>query len=377
MILTNIQILNGLVRNQNVWKSMAKGVKLSMILLFCCSISLSAQDRSSTPDDLNFLNDELATVTGMVTDADGEGLIGVNILVKGTSSGTVTDLEGKYSVNVPEGYNTLVFSYTGYSSVEINVDSRATVDVMMKSDAELLEEVVVIGYGTVKKSDLTGAVASLSGKDIASVSAGNPTSALQGKVSGVQIENNGAEPGGDANVFVRGVSSLTNSYPLYVIDGTFADNMSYINPKDIERIEVLKDASAAAIYGSRAANGVVIIQTKRGTANGTPKVSLDIRGGVESPDNYLNFLNAQEFVDYRNQRDANDGLTPMLTYDPNADTDWQDLSLNPGNIQDYGLSISGGGENSKYYISGNYFDQDGILVSTGYNRVNFRANTEF
>ena len=319
---------------------------------------------------------ETATVQGVVTDDTGEPLIGVNILAKGAETGTITNFDGTYSLNVPEGINVLVFSYTGYETVEIAIDGRTNIDVIMRSDTEILEEVVVIGYGTVKKSDLTGAVASVEGKDISSIVVGNPTSALQGKISGLQIENNGGEPGGAANVFIRGVSSLTNSFPLYVIDGTFADNMNYLNPKDIDRIEVLKDASAAAIYGSRAANGVVIISTKRGKENSAPYVSVDIRAGTEAPDNTLDFLNGSEFVAYRNQREANDN-TGFVLADEGINTDWQDLSLNSGAIQDYGMSISGGGANSRYYISGNFYKQDGILVASGFERANLRANTEF
>ena len=315
------------------------------------------------------------TVSGTVTDQDGETLIGVNILVRGTSSGTVTDFDGTYSISVPGPETVLIFSYTGYTSQEFTVGSQSTIDVTLGSNAELLDEVVVVGYGVIRKSDLTGSVAKIDGEQITAIVAGNPTSALQGKLSGVQVENNGGEPGGETNVFVRGVSSLTNSYPLYVIDGTFADNMNFVNPKDVESIEVLKDASAAAIYGSRAANGVVLVTTKRGTDDGRAHVSVDVRAGVETPARTLDLLNGEEFVRYRNQLTENDGGTLRLS--PGVNTDWQDLSLNPGAVQDYGISISGGGESGSYFISGNYFDQDGILVGSDFNRYNFRANTEF
>ena len=378
MIFSYTQILSGFVENRTGLPSPMKVLWLSLLVSISCSSSLIGQElaRAVTNQLSDTKNETLATITGIVKDADGEALIGVNILAKGTAQGTVTDYDGTYSFEVPEGAEILVFSYTGFRDVEIKIDGRTSIDVILEADTEVLDEVVVIGYGTVKKSDLTGSVASLGGKDISALAVGNPTSALQGKISGVQIENNGGEPGGAANVFVRGVSSLTNSFPLYVIDGTFADNMNYLNPKDIDRIEVLKDASAAAIYGSRAANGVVIISTKRGSENSTPKVSLDIRGGTESPDNLLEFLNGSEFVTYRNQREANDG-TGFVLPDQGISTDWQDLSLNAGSIQDYGLSVSGGGANSKYYISGNYYQQDGILVASGFERTNLRANTEF
>lgn len=315
-----------------------------------------------------------AQISGTVTDTEGEPLIGVNILIKGTSNGTITDFDGKYELTAP-AEATLVFSYTGYTDQEVTVGSQTTIDVVLATDTEVLDEVVVIGYGVQKKSDLTGSVASLDGGEIAAIVTGNPTSALQGKIAGVQVENNGGQPGGDANVFVRGVSSLTNSFPLYVIDGTFADNMNLVNPKDIERMEVLKDASAAAIYGSRAANGVVIVSTKRGKS-GAPKVSFDLRTGVESPSKMLDFLNGREFIDYRNQREANDN-TGFTFPNISEDTDWQDLALNSGAIHDYGLSVSGGGENSSYFLSGNYFSQDGILHSSGFERYNFRANSDF
>lgn len=316
------------------------------------------------------------TVTGNVTDVDGEPLIGVNILVKGTSSGTVTDYDGNYELTVPNEETVLIFSYTGYSSQEITVGSQRSIDLVLAGDAELLEEVVVIGYGVVRKSDLTGSVAKIGGEELTAIVAGNPTSALQGKLSGVQVENNGGEPGGATNVFVRGVSSLTNSYPLYVIDGTFADNMNFVNPKDIQSIEVLKDASAAAIYGSRAANGVVLVTTKRGSGDGTPRISLDIRNGIDAPARTLDFLDGDQFAQYRNQLEENDN-TGFSFSNGGVSTDWQDLSLNSGAVLDYGLSVSGGNENSKYYISGNYFDQDGILVGSDFNRVNIRANSEF
>jgi len=319
-----------------------------------------------------------AQISGTVTDDTGSPLIGVQIVVKGTSVGTLSKDDGSYSIDTDATDPTLVFSYFGFKKVEIPVNGRTVVDLKMEPEANSLDEVVVVGYGTQKKSNLTGSVTSIKGDAIRSIVAGNPTSALQGKLAGIQIENNGGQPGGAANVFVRGVSSLTNSFPLYVIDGTFADNMTYLNPKDIERIEVLKDASAAAIYGSRAANGVVIITTKRGEVNSGPQVSVDMRIGMETPTRQLDFLDGPGFVAYRQQREANDGTGFELDSDvATYNTDWQDLSLNNGMVQDYGMSVSGGGQNSRYYISGNYYNQEGILVSSGFERYNLRANSEF
>lgn len=316
------------------------------------------------------------TVTGRVIDETGLEVLGANVVVKGTSIGTITELDGTYTLDLPEGAEVLVFSYVGYQTKEAVIGGRTVIDITLQSDEALLGEVVVVGYGTQRRSDLTGSVASIKGSDLTAIVTGNPTSALQGKVTGVIIENNGGQPGGDANVFVRGVSSLTNSFPLYVVDGTIVENMNYINPKDIESLEVLKDASSAAIYGSRAANGVVLITTKRGSENGEPRVTLDLRTGFETPSKKLDLLNASEFIQYRNQLEQNDGSG--FTLQPTgADTDWQDLSLNSGRVLDYGVGVSGGGENSSYYISGNYYDQDGILVGSGFKRYNLRANTDF
>ncbi|MEM7575120.1 MAG: TonB-dependent receptor [Bacteroidota bacterium] len=331
---------------------------LPILLLLCCPAWILAQ-----------------SVSGTVIDEGGEPLIGVNILIQGSSRGTVTDIDGTYSLNAAAA-DVLVFSYTGFSSQEVTVGTQTTIDITLSEDAEVLEEVVVIGYGVIRKSDLTGSVARIDGEEITGVVAGNPTSALQGKLSGVQVENNGGEPGGAANVFVRGVGSFTNSFPLYVIDGTFADNMNFLNAKDIQSIEVLKDASAAAIYGSRAANGVVLITTKRGSSDGRPVVSLDLRSGIDAPARQLDFLNGQQFEQYRNQLEQNDG-TGFVFSSNGVSTDWQDLSLNSGAVLDYGLSISGGSDKSNYFISGNFFDQDGILVGSDFNRINLRANSDF
>jgi len=267
------------------------------------------------------------TVSGTIRDASGIEVIGANILVQGTDVGTLSDIDGSYSITMPSGSNRLVVSYLGYKTEVIDVNGRSTIDVVMADDAELLDEVVVVGYGVQRKSDLVGSVASLDGGDIQALVTGNPTSALQGKMAGIQVENNGGAPGGASNLYVRGVSSLTNSFPLYVIDGTFAEDMRHLNPKDIESIEVLKDAASAAIYGSRAANGVVIVTTKRGDDDGKTRVSLDLRTGIEAPTKMLDLLDGPGFVQYRNQLNENDGSGLTLNASDFANTDWQDLSL--------------------------------------------------
>ncbi|MEM6768606.1 MAG: TonB-dependent receptor plug domain-containing protein, partial [Bacteroidota bacterium] len=316
-----------------------------------------------------------STLSGTIVDEFGSGITGARIVVVDAQIGAIADEEGNFTLDLPAGSNEVQVSFYGYEMQTVQLNGRTQLTITLISD-NVLDEVVVVGYGTQKKSDLVGSVASIDGRDLKALVVGNPTSALQGKMAGIQIENNGGAPGGDANVFVRGVSSLTNSFPLYVIDGTFADNMNFLNPKDIESIEVLKDASSAAIYGSRAANGVVIISTKRGSDDGRTRISFDSRIGVESASKMLDLLNGEEFTRYRNQLETNDGTGFVLPSNLPS-TDWQDLSLNSSLIQDYGLSISGGTENAKYFISGNFFDQEGILVGSGFQRLNGRANSQF
>lgn len=319
-------------------------------------------------------------VTGKITDEYNDPVIGATIVVDGTDLGTTTDIDGNFSLKVPEGSNTLRINYLGMKEMMVNIDGRNLIDISMLSDTELIDEVVVIGYGVQKRSDLTGSVTSIKSKDIKGLVAGNATAVLQGKMAGVQIESFGGKPGGATNVFIRGVSSFTNSYPLYVIDGTFADNMNFLNTKDIESIEVLKDAASAAIYGSRAANGVVLITTKNGTSNGKANVSVDLRTGFETPSNLLDLMSGSEFVAFRNQLAINDGTDFDLEGNfegviPN--TNWQELSLNNGAVQNMGISVSGGDNNASYYLSGNYFNQDGILVGSGFNSLNGRVNSRF
>ncbi len=315
------------------------------------------------------------TITGTVTDATGP-LPGASVVVKGTQNGTTTDFDGNYTLNNVGTDAVLVFSYVGFLTQEIAVDNRTTINVTMAEDQQQLDEVVVIGFGTQTKRDLTGAVSQIKEKDIAQIVTANPTTAIQGKLAGVQVESAGGEPGSAANVFVRGVSSLTNSFPLYVVDGTIVDDIVFLNPKDVKDIQVLKDATSAAIYGSRAANGVIIITTNRGKTNSTPTVNVDIRGGVNTETRLVDLLNGPQYIEFLNQRRINDGL-PGNIVDPGIDTDFQDLSINTGSIQDYGFNVSGGGENSSYYFSSNYYREEGLLISSDFERITTRLNSQF
>ncbi|GAA4942466.1 TonB-dependent receptor [Algibacter agarivorans] len=332
-------------------------------LLFCLVFSLSGINAIA----------QTSTVSGTVTDGEFP-LPGVNIIVKNTSNGSTTDFDGNYSLNDVSSTDIIVFSYVGYKTQEVTIGNQTTINVVLVEDAASLDEVVIVGYGTSNKRELTGSVGTIKGDAIATTVAGNPTSALQGKLTGIQVENPGGKPGAKGNVFIRGVNSLSNADPLYIVDGLFVDDMSYVNPQDIENISVLKDAAAAAIYGSRAANGVVLIKTNHGRKNRDLEVTFNSRIGFDTPSKKLDFINGQQYTDYLNQRFANDGSSSNVSFN-GVNTDWQDENLQSGIIEDYGLSISGGGEKSSFFSSINYFNQDGILVGSGFKRLNARFNS--
>ncbi len=315
------------------------------------------------------------TVSGTVSETLGP-LPGVNILVKDTQNGTTTDFDGRYTLSNVAEDAILIFSYLGFITQEVPINGQTIIDITMQEDAAALDEIIVVGYGTQSKREVTGAISQIKSEDIAQIVVANPTAALQGKLAGVQVESAGGAPGSATNVFVRGVSSLTNSFPLYVIDGTVVDDIVFLNPKDIIDIQVLKDATSAAIYGTRAANGVIIITTNRGKKNTSPTVNVDIRGGVNTQTKKLDLLNGPEFIQFLNERRINDGLAGDIV-DPGIDTDFQDLTINSGAIQDYGFNISGGNDDSSYFFSSNYYNEEGLLISEDFQRINARLNSQF
>lgn len=307
------------------------------------------------------------TVTGRVTSfEDSEGLPGVNIVEKGTSNGTVSDLEGRYTINVSEGA-TLVFSSVGYTSEEVQVNGRSVIDLVMTADIKQLQELVVVGYGSVKKSDLTGSVASVKSEELTAYPALGTVQALQGRAAGVQITANNGEPGAGYKVRIRGGTSINaSSDPIYVVDGFVGGALP--PPEDIESIEVLKDASATAIYGSRGANGVIMVTTKRGK-KGKTNIDLNVSYSLQNEINRLDLLNKQQFTEYI--QETNPSFTPL-----DGNTDWQEEIFQTGNIQNYQLGISGGSENVSYYLSGTYFDQTGVILNSGYERYSVISNID-
>jgi TonB-dependent starch-binding outer membrane protein SusC len=345
------------------------------------------------------------TVSGRVTGSgDGEGLPGVNILVKGTSKGTITDIDGRYSIQVPSSETsvTLVFTFTGFLRQEIPVNNRSNINIVLVEDVKALEEVVVVGYGTQKRSDISGAVASVSEKDLRVAVTTNIDQALQGRVAGVQITQNSGQPGGAASIRVRGASSITGSNePLYVIDGIPFDGvgvstagfswaggangqnrvnpLSTINPNDIVSIEVLKDASSTAIYGSRAANGVILITTRRGK-KGESKISYNAHYGLQTIPRKLGMMNLPEYADYQLQVTRENNMQVNERYlDPSLlgqGTDWQDEVFRSAGMQNHQISVTGGTDKTSYAITGGIFKQDGIIIGSGFERFTTRINLE-
>ncbi len=337
-------------------------------------------------------------VTGQVTSSeDGEGLPAVNVLIKGTTNGTVTDVDGFYNLSVPGDNAILVFSFIGYTSQEVTVGSQSTINVNLALDVTELSEVVVVGYGTQQRRDILGAIGSADNDVLENIPVADPLEALQGRVAGVNVTSGSGRPGQRAIVRVRGVASIGgvgSTDPLYVIDGVPMTNrddgqlpngqgvspLSRINPEEIESIEVLKDAAAAAIYGSRASNGVVLITTKKGSYNQKTEIDASFYYGVQSLSNELDFLNASQFREIMRDSRAAAGLAPdpQFDEDPSVETtNWTDIIQrdNPA-IQNYQLSASGGSDNTRFFISGNYFNQESILKKGGFDRISARLNLE-
>ena len=370
------------------------------------------------------------TITGKVTDETGSSIPGVSVLVKGTTTGTVTDVDGQYSLNVPANAEILSFGFVGMISQDMPIGQKTVINVSLKTETIGVEEVVVVGYGTQQKKSVTGAVSTINQDEIKAVPTANAASRLQGRVAGVTVTNDNT-PGGDATVRVRGFGTINNNSPLYIIDGVPTEGgLSRMNPSDIESITVLKDASSSAIYGARAANGVIIMTTKRGK-KGAARLTFDARYGIQSTTNQLNLLNTQQYGDlvwleYQNDKylnplstgtapwnkqyvyDANGKVTipdyilptakfagdPLVNpalYDNRDDdgnptnlitkankqgTNWYDEIFDPAPIQEYNTSITGGSDNSNYAFSLGYLDQKGVVIHSGFTRYSMHANMD-
>ena len=387
--------------------------------LALCLLALGGASMPVSAANANVaISQQSRTVTGVVTDIKGEPLLGVNVIVKGTTNGTITDLDGKFSLEV-EPNSILVVSYIGYVSQQIPVTGNS-LKVTLKEDTQNLEEVVVVGYGTQQKKDITGSVAVIDTKELLASSGSSATQQLQGKAAGVYVGASGA-PGSQTMVRIRGINTINDNGPLYVIDGVSTRNqdLSSLNPNDIESMQVLKDASSAAIYGAQAANGVILITTKKGTKSGQPKLTYDGYVGVQKTGKKYDVLNSMDRLNLEWEAKANNyallgsdakpshvqfgtgdrptipnlmtqaGAMGSQNIDPNSysypnntlapfsDTDWWDEIDRPAMMQNHQISLAGGTEKGTYNLSANYFKQDGTVIDTYYKRYQVRANTTF
>lgn len=341
--------------------------RLCILAILLSPIAVSAVGITNTSSQ-----QELKTITGSVLDSKNLPLIGVNIVIKGTSTGTVTDFDGNFSLEVPQG-STLQFSFIGYLNQEFLVGSESNFNITLMEDVQGLDEVVVVGYGVQKKSDLTGAVSSVKGDEISKVAATNPAEALQGKIAGVSITKIGGTPGAGMDVKIRGIGTVGNNQPLYIIDGIPGD-INFISGTDIASIEVLKDGAAAAIYGSRAANGVVLVTTKKGK-KGKTTVEFSSYLSINKPVDTYDLLNANEYVQVHQMMYDNAGSAlPSYINNPGEyDTNWTNQVIDNSTSQNYSLRVSGAGEHGHFSVSGNFTDEEGIVLGSDYVRNSLRA----
>lgn len=318
------------------------------------------------------------TIKGTVLDSGGIPIIGANILIKGTTRGVISDIDGNFTLEA-DGNAVLEVSYIGYLKKEVAVNNQQNLRIVLQEDSKALDEVVVIGYGTQKKADLTGAVANISTDKLNTQSNVNIGQALQGKIAGVDIVSQGGAPGQSSRIMVRGIGTLNNASPLYIVDGMYMSNMDHLNPNDIESIDVLKDASSAAIYGSRAANGVIIVTTKSGSnTEGKPIIDASVNIGVQTPSKYLEMLNADEWAKLTTVSRKAIGAAPLdMSQNITESNDWQDIMMGPALMQNYNLTVRGGTKYFTYYTGLGYVNQDGTIDGTNYQRFNIQFKSEY
>ena len=344
---------------------------LVIVFLWCTAFSVFAQD---------------IQIKGVVVSGgDNLPLPGVNVVVKGTSIGTITDLDGQFSFAVP-AKSMLSITYIGYKPLEVAADGSKLMNITLQEDTETLDEVVVVGYGVQKKSVVTAAISRVTAEDLNNTTPSRIEDALKGKVSGVQITQSSGQPGADSKVRIRGVGTVNNSEPLYIVDGMPVDGgINYLNPTDIQSVEILKDAASAAIYGARAANGVILVTTKSGVS-GKTNITYDFTYGLQNPWKKRSVLNATEYMTLMNEVAVNDGNAPKYLPEQIASagkgTDWQDETFNyDAPVQSHQVSVNGGSEKIVYFLSLGYYDQEGIVGGnygkSNYNRWSLRTNSTY
>lgn len=365
-------------------------LRISAFFPLLCTLSVYATTEKHSQETqgtktIHLVSQQTKTITGLITDTNGEFIIGANVLVKGTTIGVITDFNGNYTISgVPEGA-ILQVSYTGYVSREVPVNNQSIINITLEEDAQSLEEVVVVGYGTQRKSDVTGSISVATADDILKSSSFNAIEGLKGKASGVNIFTNSGQPGGSSRVMIRGIGTINSSSdPLYVVDGVVMEEFQFLNPNDIERIEVLKDASATAIYGARGANGVLMVTTKRGIQGEGIQIGYSGNISFSTPASKMDVLNAAEFMEAMNDAFENDrkwyGGSQVFSVDdprlfdsngkPLYDTDWQKEATRTAISHNHQLSIRQGGKNSSVGAFINYTDQQGVMMNTYMKRLN-------
>lgn len=330
-----------------------------------------------TGSDPNLENRDLHKVSGTITDDKGVPIIGANVIIKDLGKGTISDTDGHFRLEVP-ARATLQISYIGYDSKDVSTNNASVFNIRLKEGNKALEEVVVVGFGTQKKKDLTSAIATVNGEDLANLTVSNAASALQGRMSGVQITNDGS-PGGSPSIRIRGTGSIYNASPLYVVDGMIVDNISYLGPNDIENIAVLKDASASAIYGVRAANGVIMVTTKKGTKDGKLKVFVNSYAGVKTPSHLVQMATGEQYITLYNEKmnylGSSSNQVQYSTF--NTSTDWFNEVLTSSFTNNDDISIQGGTDKSSYNVGVNYLKENGLIKHNNYEKLGMRANYDF
>lgn len=383
--------MNPVLKKNLNFKFLALGCKTKLILTGILLVSLGQLVRGGISIENSILDlYQQVTVTGRITDAEtGDPMAGVNIFEKGTNNGTISDLEGKYSLAIEDQDATLVYSFIGYLRQEVKYAGQGEINIVLNFDTQSLDEVVVIGYGTQRAKDLTGSISVVSVEDMKQSNFPTIEKALQGRASGVYISQTSGDPGSAVSVKIRGIGSINrSSEPLFIVDDVPTGGLNGLTPEDIKSVQILKDASATAIFGARGANGVVIITTKRGKRNSGIHADFSAYTKISDFPRYrwYDVMDADEYVQLTGQAyDLTDpGNAPMIISSDslrnaygNVDTDWQDHLLRTGIGQNYYANITSGNENSNFSISGNYYSEEGVMVNTFYDRLNLRANSDF
>jgi TonB-dependent starch-binding outer membrane protein SusC len=364
-------------------------MRKASLLIMLCAVFFNARSYAAVVlggDNINELGNSAIqrTISGKVTDENGESIAGANVTVKGTTVGIITDADGKYKLTVPDNATTLVISFVGYLSQEVTIGNKSVINVALIADIQALSEIVVVGYGQQRKSDITGAISSVKGQELVQLPMQRVDQALQGRAAGVLVLNTAGAPGANTTIRVRGMNSINGgNNALIVVDGLQGGNLNALNPNDIESIEILKDASATAIYGSMGANGVILITTKSGK-KGKPTIDYSFSYGSQTIRHKLDLMGAADYARTRNAYKATQNASgipvPIFTdaqiqeLVKTGGTDWQDVIYRTAPVTNHQLTISGGTDNMKYMISGGYLDQQGILINSAYKRFTLRAN---